>query len=187
MEKKDSKKIIRKEIRAYRAAHTDEQIHSMSLKALNHFLKLPEYKQAKVIYAYMDCKHEVETRDLIRAAWSEGKRVAVPKVTGEEMKFFYITSFENDLEDGYFGIQEPRQKNPAEEEDALLLMPGVAFDEQCHRIGYGGGFYDRFLEVHPGLVTVALAFEFQMKEEVPFETFDIRPSKIVTEERVITR
>lgn len=187
METKDSKKIIRKEIRAERAAHTDEKIHRMSLEALNRFLKLSEYQKAKVIYAYMDCKHEVETRDLIRAAWSEGKRVAVPKVIGEEMKFFYITSFEKDLEDGYFGIKEPREENPAEEENALLLMPGVAFDEQCHRIGYGGGFYDRYLEAHPGLVTVALAFEFQIRNEVPYETFDIQPSKIVTEERVISR
>jgi len=181
MEKKD----IRKEIKALRAAHTDEEIHAMSQNALKQFTALPEYREAKVIYAYMDCKHEVETRELIRAAWADNKRVAVPKVLGQEMKFFYITSFEQDLEDGYFGIQEPREKNPAEEEDALLLMPGVAFDEERHRVGYGGGFYDRFLEDHPELVTVALAFEFQVKPEVPYEDFDIRPSKIVTEKRVI--
>jgi 5-formyltetrahydrofolate cyclo-ligase len=101
------------------------------------------------------------------------------------MKFFYITSFEEDLEDGYFGIREPKEIHPAKEENALLLMPGVAFDEARHRVGYGGGFYDRFLEAHPGMVTVALAFEFQVKEEVPFEEFDIRPSRIVTEKRVI--
>ena len=66
-------------------------------------------------------------------------------------------------------------------------MPGVAFDEERHRIGYGGGFYDRFLEAHPKLSRVALAFEFQVKKEVPYETFDICPEKIVTEKRVIGR
>ena len=64
-------------------------------------------------------------------------------------------------------------------------MPGVAFDEDRHRVGYGGGFYDRFLEAHPGMKTAALAFEFQIKDRVPFEPFDIRPGQIVTEQRVL--
>ncbi len=185
MEKKTAKKELRREIRELRRVHTDEQIHRMSGEVLRRFLSLSEYREADVIYAYMDCKHEVETRDLIRKAWSEGKRVAVPRVLGERMRFYYISSFEEDLEDGYFGIREPREKDPAEEENALLLMPGVAFDEERHRVGYGGGFYDRFLEEHPGLVTVALAFEFQIRKQVPFEPFDIRPGKIVTERRVM--
>ena len=187
METKDIKKAIRKEIKALRAAHTDEQIHAMSLSACEQFLALEEYQKADTIYAYMDCKHEVETRDLIQSAWKDGKKVAVPKVQGERMQFYYIQSFEADLEDGYFGIQEPREIHPAHETEALLLMPGVAFDEACHRVGYGGGFYDRFLEEHPKMTTVALAFEFQVKETVPFEDFDICPAKIVTEKRVISR
>ena len=65
-------------------------------------------------------------------------------------------------------------------------MPGVAFDIKRHRVGYGGGFYDRFLEAHPDLVTIALAFEFQVKEKVPFENSDIPPAKFVTEQRVLT-
>ena len=64
-------------------------------------------------------------------------------------------------------------------------MPGVAFDEARHRIGYGGGFYDRYLEVHPGLLTAAIAFQFQVKAEVPVAKFDILPGRIVTEKRVI--
>lgn len=189
--KKDLKKALRKEIKALRAAHTDEQIHELSLGVRDQVLTLPEYREAEVIYAYVDCKHEVETSDIIRAAWADGKRVAVPKVLGQDMKFFYITSLENDLEEGYFGIREPFEKHAADETDdeekALMLMPGVAFDEERHRIGYGGGFYDRFLEAHPRLSRVALAFEFQVKKEVPYEAFDICPEKIVTEKRVIGR
>lgn len=186
IDRKQEKNELRKEIRSLRKAHTDEQIHEMSLAVKERLLNLPEYQKAGVLYAYMDCKHEVETRDVIRAAWAEGKRVAVPKVLGQEMRFYYITSFEKDLEDGSFGIKEPREGEPAEEQDALLLMPGVAFDPDRHRVGYGGGFYDRFLERHPKLVTVALAFEFQVKEKVPFEEFDIRPAKVVTEKRILT-
>lgn len=191
MQKKDSdrkqqKKELRKEIRELRGAHTDEEIHAMSLSVKEQILKLSEFQNAEVLYAYMDCKHEVETRDLIRLAWALGKRVAVPRVQGQEMQFYYITSFDEDLEEGSFGIQEPKAGEKAEAEDALLLMPGVAFDLKRHRVGYGGGFYDRFLEKHTGLVTVALAFEFQVREEVPFEEFDIRPAKVVTEQRVLT-
>lgn len=184
--KKELKKAVRKEIKALRAAHTDAQIHEMSLKACEQFLSLSEYQTSDIIYAYMDCKHEVETRDMIRAAWKDGKKVAVPRVQGERMQFYYITSFDEDLEDGYFGIREPKEINPANEKKALLMMPGVAFDEQRHRVGYGGGFYDRFLEEHPDMITVALAFEFQVKQEVPYEEFDIRPAKIVTEKRIIS-
>ncbi len=183
---KEQKKELRKEIIQLRKSHTDEEIHRMSLDVLERIQTLSEYQEAKVIYAYMDCRHEVETRDLIRFAWKDGKCVALPRVCGQEMHFYYITSFENDLENGSFGIQEPRENNPANVEDALLLMPGVAFDIKRHRVGYGGGFYDRFLEAHPDLVTIALAFEFQVKEKVPFEKFDIRPAKVVTEQRVLT-
>ena len=188
-EMKQKKKALRREIRALRAVHSDEEIHAMSLKVLEQVKALPEYQEAETLFVYVDCKHETETSDLIRQAWADGKRTAVPKVIGENMKFFYITSLENDLEEGYFGIREPYEKNPADEaadrEGSLMLMPGVAFDEARHRIGYGGGFYDRYLEAHPGLRTAALAFEFQVKAEVPFEKFDILPGRIVTEKRVI--
>ena len=191
MQKKDidtrqQKKELRREISRLRKAHTDEEIHRMSLAVKEQVLGLMEYQRAETLYAYMDYKHEVKTRDLIRCAWAQGKKVAVPKVLGQEMRFFYITSFEADLEEGSFGIQEPKEDAPAGDEDALLLMPGVVFDLQRHRVGYGGGFYDRFLEQHPGLTTVALAFEFQVREEVPFEEFDILPAKVVTERRILT-
>lgn len=185
----EKKKELRREIRRARAAHSDEEIHKMSLDVLSLLLETQEFQDAEVIYAYMDCKHEVETSDIIRASWKAGKRVAVPRVKGEEMNFFFIRSLEEDVEEGYFGIREPYEKNSAadgeEEENILMLMPGVAFDESRHRIGYGGGFYDRYLERHPKLKTAALAFEFQVKDEVPFEKFDILPDKVVTERRII--
>lgn len=187
---KAAKKELRREIRSLRAAHTDGEIHALSRKVLEQVTELPEYRKADTLFIYVDCKHETETADLIRKALADGKKVAVPKVLGQDMRFFYINSLETDLEDGYFGIREPYERNPADHaadsEGSLMVMPGVAFDESRHRIGYGGGFYDRFLEAHPGLPTIALAFEFQVRAEVPFESFDILPGKIVTEKRVIS-
>ena len=169
--------------------HNEEVVSDLEERGV-HVLETEEYREAETLFVYVDCKHETETSDLIRRAWADGKSVAVPRVLGQEMKFFYIHSLETDLEDGYFGIREPYEKEPADEAadrpGSLMVMPGVAFDEARHRIGYGGGFYDRYLEAHPGLDTIALAFEFQVKEEVPFEPFDILPGKIVTEKRVIS-
>ena len=179
----EGKKAFRKEVKARRAARTREEIHGMSGRIARRFLDLKEYREASCVYAYMDCKNEVETSAIIEKAWADGKRVAVPRVRGEVMDYHYIEDF-SQLEDGYYGIREPLEELPvALEEDALMILPGVAFDEALHRVGYGGGFYDRYQEAHPGLSRVALAFEFQVFPHVPFEEFDRKPLKIITEQR----
>ena len=100
------------------------------------------------------------------------------------MIFYKLTDF-SQLEPGYFGIPEPARGEIAEWENALMIMPGVAFDKQNHRVGYGGGFYDRYLEKHPALKRIAAAFEFQILPEVPTEPTDISPEIIVTEKQCI--
>ena len=152
----------------------------------NTFLRLPEYKEAEYVFVYVDCKNEVETKKVIEQCWKDGKTIAVPKVFGKVMKFYAITSFD-DLEEGYFGIREPKHECLQEtvREDGLMILPGVAFDEERHRVGYGGGFYDKYLEEHPDMKKIAFAFEFQMFDRVPFEVFDRQPEKIITEKRII--
>lgn len=181
-----SKKEIRAEVKKYRREATAEQIRENSNAICNAFLQLPEYEAAKVVFAYMDCKNEVETKKVIEQCWRDGKTIAVPKVFGQFMKYYVICSYE-DLEEGYFGIPEPKHELLEEivAEDGLMILPGVAFDVQRHRVGYGGGFYDRYLEAHPDMKKIAFAFEFQMFEEVPFEEFDRQPEKIITEKRII--
>ena len=117
---------------------------------------------------------------IIEAAWKAGKEVAVPKVVGQDMVFYKLTDF-SQLEKGYFGIQEPARGEIVQWEEAMMVMPGVAFDKDNHRVGYGGGFYDRFLEKHPQVTRVAVAFDFQILAEVPTEPTDISPQLIVTE------
>lgn len=144
---------------------------------------LEEYQKSSNIYIYADYNNEVSTRPIIEAAWKAGKTVAVPKVHGKEMIFYKFTSY-SQLEPGYFQIPEPVGGETVDWEEALIVMPGVAFDPMRHRVGYGGGFYDRFLEAHPKLLTVALGFDFQIVESAPFEATDILPGKIVTQSKV---
>ena len=179
----ETKKQIRQEIFARRRAVSDEQILEDSRKIFETVRSLPEYRNASAVYAYMDCRHEVMTGEFIRSAWADGKTVAVPKVEGRDMEFFVIDDF-SQLSEGYYGIQEPVSGEAARAEDALMILPGVAFDRKRRRIGYGGGFYDRYLSVHRRHRTVAVAFEFQLMEEVPSEPTDILPEILVTERHV---
>lgn len=179
----EEKKRIRKQIFAARKERTQEQVEALSHIITDKVTALPEFAQAQRILAYADYNHEVVTRYLIEKAWKAGKEVAVPKVSGQDMIFYKLETFAQ-LSPGYYGIPEPAQGEVVQWEEALMIMPGVAFDAQNHRVGYGGGFYDRFLEKHPRTKTVALAFEFQIMEDVPWEETDIRPDCIVTEENI---
>ncbi|MBR5508967.1 MAG: 5-formyltetrahydrofolate cyclo-ligase, partial [Lachnospiraceae bacterium] len=183
---KEQKKEIRTEVKRRRAEAELEALHENSVKIIERFTELEAYRKAEILLAYVDAKREVETRLLMAQAWKDGKKVAAPRVDGDGiMHYYYLNSLE-ELESGSFGIMEPKEECPlCETEKGLLLMPGVAFDVHCHRVGYGGGYYDRYLEKHPGLVHIALAFEFQVFDAVPFEEHDILPEMIVTEDRIL--
>lgn len=174
------KKDIRKFVFAKREEADAESVAEQSTAICEKIISMPQFQEAKCIYVYMDYKKEASTRKLLEEAWRLGKRVAAPKVFGENMRYFYIKSYE-DVEPGYFGIPEPvTGLVEAAEENALLIVPGVAFDSRCHRCGYGKGFYDRYLEKHPGHPTIAIALDFQIVEEVPSDEFDVCPQMLVT-------
>ncbi len=173
------KATLRKEIRQLKKAMTEEEILLRSQRLSEKFLKSAPYKNAKTIYGYLPYNQEVRTWDLLKQAMADGKQVAVPKVYGEEMKFIYITDF-SQVETGYCGIPEPIADGPvAEDKEALVLMPGLAFDTDGHRIGYGGGFYDRFLSDEPEHPTVALCYDFQIRDNLPVEAFDIPVDEVI--------
>ncbi len=167
------KKELRRQIRAKKQAMTAQQIEDAS-KALGAlFLQSPLYRQAKTIYGYLPYNQEVRTVPMLEQALRDGKRVAVPKVYGEEMRFIFLRDFSR-VAAGYAGIPEPVDDGPvADDPTALVLMPGLAFDRQGHRIGYGGGFYDRFLAAEPNHPTIALCYRFQMLPQLETEEFDI--------------
>lgn len=164
---------LRKEIREKKRAMTEDDIDLRSHRLCEKFIQSDAYRQAETIYGYLPYNQEVRTWDALLQALTDGKRVAVPKVYGDEMKFIYITDF-SQIATGYCGIPEPITDEPvAEDKTALVLMPGLAFDREGHRIGYGGGFYDRFLSAEPDHPTLALCYDFQIQEHLPTEVFDI--------------
>ncbi len=167
------KATLRKEIRKLKRAMTEEEILLRSQRLCEKFLKCDSYKKADTVYGYLPYNQEVRTWYLLSQAMKDGKKVAVPKVYGEEMRFIYITDF-SQIETGYCGIPEPIADAPvANDKDALVLMPGLAFDTDGRRIGYGGGFYDRFLSAEPDHPTIALCYDFQVRNDLPVEAFDI--------------
>ena len=167
------KKTLRTMIREKKRAMTEKQIEQASARLAQQLYRSPLYRQATTIYGYLPYNQEVRTVPMLEQALAEGKRVAVPKVYGDEMRFLYIDDLSR-VEKGYAGIPEPIDDEPvADDPTALVLMPGLAFDRAGHRIGYGGGFYDKFLSAEPGHPTLALCYGFQMLDELPTEEFDI--------------
>lgn len=180
------KKEIRKLVFQRRKSADPRELRAGSEIICQKLMELPVYQNADCIYVYMDCKGEVSTRPLLETSWKLHKRVAAPRVTGPgAMKYYYIHSCE-DVAPGYYGIPEPVTEKEANEENALLIVPGVAFDKNCHRCGYGQGFYDRYLAAHRSHPTIAVAFDFQIMEEVPAGQYDIFPQMLITEKEVIS-
>ena len=164
---------LRREIRARKRAMTEAEIEERSARLAQLFFASGAYQNAKTIYGYLPYNQEVRTVPMLERALKDGKKVAVPKVYGEEMKFLYLDDL-NAVAKGYAGIPEPIADEPvAHDETALVLMPGLAFDPQGHRIGYGGGFYDKFLAAEPNHPTLALCYEFQMLPRLDVEDHDI--------------
>ena len=168
-----NKKELRSLIRQQKRAMTESQICEKSEKLGELFAASAAYRNANTVYGYLPYNQEVRTVAMLERAIADGKRVAVPKVIGDDMKFIYISDLTR-VEKGYAGIPEPVDDGPiADDPTALVLMPGLAFDREGHRIGYGGGFYDRFLAQEPDHPTLALCYDFQMMESLETEEFGI--------------
>ena len=167
------KGTLRKMIREQKRAMAEEQIVSASQRLGELFLGSELYQNAATIYGYLPYNQEVRTTPMLEQALKDGKRVAVPKVYGDEMKFIYLTDL-TQVEKGFAGIPEPiADGEVADDPTALVLMPGLAFTKEGYRMGYGGGFYDKFLAQEPDHPTLALCYGFQMVDELPVEEYDI--------------
>lgn len=191
------KKRFRTEALAARDSLTPEQRKRYSDRIIRNLIGLPCYQEADAILTYISFRSEVDTFPLLERAFADGKAVFAPKVLGKEMAFYRIYS-KNDLTKGYQGILEPIGgqlfeiwRNDQVSQRVLVCLPGAAFDRSCHRIGYGGGFYDRYLGdiacSQMRYVTAALSFNCQIFEEIPWETHDIRPEQIITQTEIISR
>jgi 5-formyltetrahydrofolate cyclo-ligase len=155
----------------------------------NSLIKSEWYKKANTIFAFVSFKSETDTHKIIKYAIHDGKTICVPRIKSKQkgIEIFKIDSFDQ-LEKGYFGILEPIESCLAvESKDIdLILMPGVAFDRQGGRLGYGAGFYDRFLsKINTSVDKIAVAYHFQVLDNIPMDEHDVRIDGIVTEEEAI--
>ncbi len=152
---------------------TVEEINASSDEIIENILSTKEYIDAKSIFVYISMGSEVSTIKLIQKAWQVNKKVAVPKVLSKaKMEFMYIDSFEN-LEKSKFGVLEPVENNRALPDEAtLIIVPGLVYDREKFRIGYGGGFYDRYLE-NAEARTFGVCFDFQLVDKLERERYDL--------------
>ena len=145
-----------------------------------------QYQKADKIFAYWSVDSEVETSDIIIKALGDNKKVALPKCTDKDgnMKFYYIASL-SDLIDGMYGIKEPPTDNLADDftVNSLCLVPALSFDKDGYRLGYGKGYYDRFLSAFTG-VTMGLCYEECLRETLPKDCYDKKVNYIVTNEKI---
>ena len=182
----ETKSQIRGRILKIRNALTEEERKRAAFLLTKRILGHQWYHLSDTVLCYADYGSEIGTKELIQEALSAGKKVFLPRVEGENMTFYRIRDL-SELTQGYKGIPEPKgntESYSAGEEQAehtLLLMPGVAFDRHGNRIGYGKGFYDRFLADHPGLQprSIAVGYQCQLLEKIPAAETDVRPCQII--------
>jgi 5-formyltetrahydrofolate cyclo-ligase len=185
------KKELRKKVQELRDAIDPERRKLLSARVADNLWSVPEFTAAESILFFISFRSEVDTVPMIRRALDEGKVVCVPCTDDgdKSMVASRILDLGADLELGNYDIPEPKEEclRPiAAEEIDVVLMPGVAFDLSGGRLGYGGGYYDRFLEkCGPRCALIAVAFEIQIIEHVPCADHDHHIHKVVTESRVI--
>jgi len=185
------KKELRKKVQELRDAIDPEWRRLLSARVADNLWSVPEFIAAESILFFISFRSEVDTVPMIRRALDEGKVVCVPCTDDgdKSMVASRVMDLETDLELGNYDIPEPKEEclRPiAAEEIDVVLMPGVAFDLSGGRLGYGGGYYDRFLEkCGPRCALIAVAFDIQIIEHVPCADHDHHIHKVVTESRVI--
>ncbi|MBR1701219.1 MAG: 5-formyltetrahydrofolate cyclo-ligase [Lachnospiraceae bacterium] len=186
------KKTLRREILAKRDALSIQQQEAAKKEITKKMLEHSWYREAEMVLAFAGYGSELRTDQILAEVLQAGKMLFLPKIVGDEMIFYRVKNL-RELQVGYKGIREPQDgsepfvygrtvgASDAINEKILMLMPGVAFDMERRRMGYGKGFYDRFLADKPLLVsrTIGIAHACQLVEKVPCEETDIRPAHVI--------
>lgn len=183
----ESKSQLRKRVLNVRNNMSKEDVKKNSNAIMDKITSLDIYKQSKVVFIYMDFKNEVITSNLIKRMLSEKKRVVIPYT--DSINTVLIPSEitkESDLKQNSFGYYEPKSILPVNiEEIDLVIVPGVVFDKNLNRIGFGKGYYDKILNrLKPSAKKIALAHDFQVLEDIPAEEHDVKMDMIITEKNI---
>ncbi|GFI27741.1 5-formyltetrahydrofolate cyclo-ligase [Lachnospiraceae bacterium] len=138
------------------------------------------------VYGYYPHRKEVDLTILYQNLLQANVPLAFPRVSGETMEFFRVRSMEEDFEEGAFHIMEPRRScSRADFYDAVCLIPGSVFDRKGNRYGYGRGYYDRYLSLHPKLYRMGIAYEEQTEDEILPERCDVSMHALATEKGIL--
>lgn len=179
----DSKIILRKRILALRDQMKPDERRTEEFRIFQKIMKDPEYRARKEVFIYAAYRSEVSTDMIIREALSGGHRVYAPKIVDEEngsMEFFRILDAA-DLAPGYRGVPEPPANIGFDGsfDDVYMILPGAVFDSEGRRIGYGRGFYDRYLEGREAVFRTGVCFSCQMVEQVPADPWDAVMNRVI--------
>lgn len=190
MELPSDKNQLRRRFRALRAGLPEGERRAIDAAIAGNVAGLPAFAGADGVFTYLSFGAEVDTRALIERAWGLGKTVALPRVVPgtRQMRWYAVDSLAG-LEHSSFGVEEPaadpaREVAPADFRAPVALVPGLAFDREGYRLGYGGGFYDTFLPAFPG-ISMGLCRTAQLAERLPHDTHDVPVDLVVTEREVI--
>ncbi|MCP3666734.1 MAG: 5-formyltetrahydrofolate cyclo-ligase [Gammaproteobacteria bacterium] len=179
------KQALRREIFRLRKSLSDDDRKRRSNLIMQNLVEGGFLDGKRNVHLYYPINNEVCTIELIETLWKTGVNVIMPRtvVPGNTIANHIVSSFDQ-LEIGAFDLQEPKTVTPEYTGHCdIILAPGLVFDYQLNRMGYGGGFYDRFLS-NTSALKVAPAYDFQLKESIPVEDHDVRMDHIVTEERI---
>lgn len=184
----EEKRVLRKTMKDNLAKIEQDRYEVWSEKVRNRLFSLAEWKNSEVIGITLSREREVNTYQIIEQAWTEGKKIAVPKCDPMEKKMTFreLQSFDQ-LEVVYSGLKEPIEEftNPVvQSEIDLLIVPGLSYTKNGYRLGFGGGYYDRYLKNYAN-ASISLAFDVQIIQYLPIESFDIPVQRIITNESVI--
>lgn len=185
------KKSLRQEMLAKRDSLNKGTVKRKSDLVLKRLYALAEFKAAKCVMCYVSFRNEVDTEPLIRKCLAEGKRVVIPKIDHKKKEIIIceLKDFDKELVCNHLGIMEPKEEFVREierEKVDFVIVPGIAFDSRGHRLGWGGGYYDKFIAALQHKVKLAaLAFEYQIVESIPTEAHDQKVDLIVTESKIL--
>ena len=189
------KKELRKEAKAYRNSLCEDDRLNKSTQIIHHLKFLKEFWNANAFLMYASLQGEVETLSLIKELLEEGKKnVYCPVTNGDKMEFYRIKAFE-DLKEGNFHVLEPEvvENNlfiPEKNKNYCMIMPGLMFDKKGNRLGYGKGYYDKYLEKFPEdvkMTAIGLSYEAMIRDEIPAEETDRRADYVVTEKEIYNK
>ncbi|MBE6053580.1 MAG: 5-formyltetrahydrofolate cyclo-ligase [Clostridium sartagoforme] len=186
---KEEKKVLRKRILEIRDSLDNKEKELMDNIIFNKLINTDLYMKANNIFIYLNFGSEVETKKIINKALEDKKEVYIPKIYKEDksMKAIRLSSF-NDLKENSMGILEPISDTDFIEKERidLIIVPGVAFDFKGNRVGYGGGYYDRYLKaIEKNSNKLVLAYEFQIIDFIEAEAHDIKFDYIITNTKFI--